>query len=47
MFAPATARGPGANKYGTLRQQNTFTGKLAPAMLRGVLEQAKDLAGIG
>ena len=27
-------------------QQNTFTGKLTPAMLRSVLEQAKGLAGL-
>ncbi|RKT83491.1 uracil-DNA glycosylase, family 4 [Saccharopolyspora antimicrobica] len=27
-------------------QQNTFTGKLTPAMLRGVLEHAKRLAGV-
>ncbi|MGW9309805.1 uracil-DNA glycosylase [Saccharomonospora azurea] len=27
-------------------QQNTFTGKLTPAMLRAVLERAKDLAGL-
>jgi uracil-DNA glycosylase family 4 len=27
-------------------QQNTFTGKLSPAMLREVLEQAKELAGV-
>lgn len=28
-------------------QQNTFTGRLTPAMLRGVLEHARDLAGLG
>ncbi|MFD0919164.1 uracil-DNA glycosylase [Saccharopolyspora rosea] len=28
-------------------QQNTFTGKLTPEMLRGVLEHAKELAGVG
>nr|WP_232285449.1 uracil-DNA glycosylase [Saccharomonospora marina] len=28
-------------------QQNTFTGRLTPAMLRDVLEHAKDLAGLG
>lgn len=28
-------------------QQNTFTGKLTPAMLREVLTRAKDLAGLG
>ncbi|MGP4019744.1 hypothetical protein [Saccharopolyspora sp. 5N708] len=27
-------------------QRNTFTGKLAPAMLRGVLEHAKELADV-
>jgi uracil-DNA glycosylase len=27
-------------------QQNVFTGKLTPAMLRGVLERAKALAGL-
>lgn len=27
-------------------QQNTFTGKLTPQMLRAVLEQAKELAGV-
>jgi uracil-DNA glycosylase len=34
------------SEYATLSQQNTFTGKLTPAMLRGVLERAKDLAGL-
>ncbi|GAB2733377.1 hypothetical protein GCM10027174_02560 [Salinifilum aidingensis] len=28
-------------------QQNTFTGRLTPEMLRGVLERAKELAGPG
>ena len=28
-------------------QQNTFTGKLTPAMLREVLSQAKELAEVG
>jgi uracil-DNA glycosylase len=28
-------------------QQNTFTGRLTPAMLVGVLRRAAELAGIG
>jgi uracil-DNA glycosylase len=28
-------------------QQNTFTGRLTPAMLRDVLSRAAELAGIG
>lgn len=36
----------GFRKSVHVSQQNTFTGKLTPAMLRDVLQQAKELAGI-
>ncbi|MBE9373877.1 uracil-DNA glycosylase [Saccharopolyspora sp. HNM0983] len=45
---PATDGGPDLHLLGSyhVSQQNTFTGKLTPAMLREVLHQAKDLAGL-
>jgi uracil-DNA glycosylase family 4 len=43
---PATDGGPDLQLLGCyhVSQQNTFTGKLTPAMLRDVLERAKELA---
>jgi hypothetical protein len=39
-------QGSGASECRTLSQQNTFTGRLTPAMLCEVLERAKDAAGL-
>ncbi|MFB9567970.1 uracil-DNA glycosylase [Saccharopolyspora hordei] len=46
---PATDGGAPLHLLGCyhVSQQNTFTGKLTPAMLRQVLEHAKQLAGVG
>ncbi|CAM00190.1 uracil-DNA glycosylase family 4 [Saccharopolyspora erythraea NRRL 2338] len=46
---PAADGGPPLHLLGCyhVSQRNTQTGKLTPEMLRAVLEQAKDLAGIG
>ncbi|GAB3283999.1 uracil-DNA glycosylase [Parasphingorhabdus pacifica] len=45
---PATDGGAELHLIGCyhVSQQNTFTGKLTPAMLREVFEQARDLAGV-
>jgi uracil-DNA glycosylase len=45
---PATDAGPPLHLFGCyhVSQQNTFTGKLTPAMLEEVLVRAKDTAGI-
>jgi len=44
----ATDGGPDLHLFGCyhVSQQNTFTGKLTPAMLEDVLRRAKDLAGL-
>lgn len=46
---PATDGGPPLHLLGCyhVSQQNTFTGRLTPAMLRDVLSRAKQLAGVG
>ena len=45
---PATDGGADVSLLGCyhVSQQNTFTGRLTPEMLRGVLERAKELAGL-
>lgn len=45
---PATDGGPDLDLLGCyhVSQQNTFTGRLTPAMLRDLLGRAKDLAGV-
>jgi uracil-DNA glycosylase family 4 len=45
---PSTDGGPGLHLFGCyhVSQQNTFTGKLTPAMLEAVLAKAKAAAGI-
>jgi uracil-DNA glycosylase family 4 len=48
VVLPATDGGPDLHLLGSyhVSQQNTFTGKLTPLMLREVLTQAKELAGL-
>jgi uracil-DNA glycosylase len=45
---PATDAGPPLHLFGSyhVSQQNTFTGRLTPAMLESVLVEAKEAAGI-
>jgi uracil-DNA glycosylase len=37
---------PVAPSPGHVRRQNTFTGRLTPAMLDGILSRAKQIAGL-